>query len=93
MFERVPNLPWPANLFWQPHLLVANETTAPLRRGRAGIERAKRCYCGCGQNHNMAVSGLEKEGHLNIVRWFATSQCKSKYFGYDRQNRVSGAAR
>lgn len=92
MFGRVPNLPWPTNLFSMPHLLVATDTTAPLRRGRAGVAKASKCWCNCGRNHAMAVSGLEKEGPLNIVRWFATSQCKNKYFGYDRPMRVAGGA-
>jgi hypothetical protein len=80
MLERVPNLPWPANLFSLPHLLVATETTAPLFAGAGKkVLGDKLCTCGCKLPHNNAVSGLEGEAGYRRVNWYRTIGCKNKH--------------
>jgi hypothetical protein len=81
MLNRVPNLPWPQNLFNLPHLMVATETTSPLYGGGKKLLGAHICACGCKQPHNMAVSGLEGGHGFRRVNWYKTLACKNKHLG------------
>lgn len=78
--ERVPNLPWPHNLFAQPMLTV--DSTAPLLRIGGRKELGDNlCACGCKLPHNFAVSRLVGEHGSRTILWYRAMDHRNKHAG------------
>lgn len=82
MLERVPDLPWPANLFSLPYL--AANSTAPLFAG-ASKKSLGDDKCRCGQPHHHAVSRVVTNdtpfGYNRSVVWYCSMNCRNRDMG------------